>query len=175
MTKDKKSNQKGGLVKGAQADKSNAKVQSEQGSVPSVRLLTKIEIKGSGMPHNLLVPAPVGQTVQGFMGSMETKFAKEYKFDQVFIESQNGQYKVENQYTIGQCFKDFDNIIVKGSKVAPKSQEKVVANKSQEKVVANKSQKTEEKVVANKSQKTEEKSTPKKVQNEVIIAETKGK
>ena len=166
MTKDKKSNQKGGLVKGAQADKSNAKVQSEQGSVPSVRLLTKIEIKGSGMPHNLLVPAPVGQTVQGFMGSMETKFAKEYKFDQVFIESQNGQYKVENQYTIGQCFKDFDNIIVKGSKVAPKSQEKVVANKSQ---------KTEEKVVANKSQKTEEKSTPKKVQNEVIIAETKGK
>jgi hypothetical protein len=30
------------------------------------------------------------------MGSMESKFEKEFKFDQVLIESQNGQYKVEN-------------------------------------------------------------------------------
>lgn len=175
MTKDKKSNQKGGPVKGAQAEISKTKAQSEVGSVPSVRLLTKIEIKGSGSQQNILVPAPVAQTVQGFMGSMETKFNREYKFEQVLIDSQNGQFKVENQYTIGQCFKDFDNIIVKGSKVAAKSTEKVDVSKSQEKVVDKKSQKTQEKVVANKSQKTEEKQTPKKAKNEVIIAETKGK
>ena len=49
------------------------------------------------------------------MASLEEKFTNKYKFNQVLIESQNGQYEVENQYTIGQCFKDFDNIIVKGT------------------------------------------------------------
>ena len=121
MTKDKKSNQ----IK-AEKPHNQPKVQS---SGPSVRLLAKIEIKGSGMPHNILVPATSAQTVQGFMKSMEEKFNKEFKFDHVLIDSQNGQYKVESQYTIGQCFKDFDNIIVKGSKfeakATPKVQEKV--------------------------------------------------
>ena len=67
------------------------------------------------------------------MASMEEKFTNKYKFNQVLIESQNGQYEVENQQTIGQCFKDFDNIIVKGTqteaKQAPKTEEKV-QNKS---------------------------------------------
>lgn len=64
------------------------------------------------------------------MKSMEEKFNKQFKFDHVLIDSQNGQYKVENQYTIGQCFKDFDNIIVKGTqseaKATPKAQGEVL-------------------------------------------------
>ena len=132
MTKDKKSNQ----IK-AEKPQNQHKVQS---SAPSVRLLAKIEIKGQGMPHNILVPATSAQTVQGFMKSMEEKFNKEFKFDQVLIDSQNGQYKVENQYTIGQCFKDFDNVIVKGTqsgaKSTPKEKEKV--QQKEKETVANK-------------------------------------
>jgi hypothetical protein len=52
MTKDKKSNQTNQIK--AEKPHNQPKVQS---SAPSVRLLAKIEIKGKGMPHNLLVPA----------------------------------------------------------------------------------------------------------------------
>ena len=118
MTKDKKPTQKTSAVV---APANSQKLQSDVSSTPSVRLLTKIEIKDSSIPHNLLIPAPMSHTVRAFLSSMESKFKSEYKFHQLFIESQNGQYRVENQYTIGQCFKDFDNVLIKGSKVSSTS------------------------------------------------------
>ena len=121
---------------------SSGKPQSTSGSVPSVRLLTKIEVAGSLSQHNLLIPAPVSDSIASFMKSMEDKFANEYRFEDAFIECQNGLYKVENKYTIGQCFKDFDNVVLKGK----------MAN--QEPLV-----------------KTVEKQTAKRVQADVTIAE----
>jgi hypothetical protein len=58
MTKDKKSNPKGPVKASVQVNNST-KVQSAPGSASSVRLLTKIEIKGLGIAHNLMVPAPI--------------------------------------------------------------------------------------------------------------------
>lgn len=85
MTKDKKSVQKATTQPIVQA--ASAKLQSTtSGSVPSVRLLTKIEIAGSPANHNLLVPAPVSDSIQTFMKSMEAKFANVYKFEEAFIE-----------------------------------------------------------------------------------------
>lgn len=89
------------------ANKVNTNTTGEQ----SVRLL--IELKGSST-QNVLVPTSTTQSVQGFMGSMENKFG--CKFDQVMIASNGGHYKVENHYTVGQCFKDFDHVLLQAAK-----------------------------------------------------------
>ena len=110
----------------------------------SVRLLIKIEAKGQTAPHNVLVPTSTTQTVQGFMSAMETKFGKEFKFDQVKIKSDCGEYQVDKQYTVGQCFKDFDHVVLQGAKVQAKKHSEVKAPKAEQKSV-NKIQKTQEK------------------------------
>jgi hypothetical protein len=84
MTKDNKSIQKSTVQKIQVA--SSAKLQSTPGSAPSVRLLTKIEVAGSPSHHNLLIPAPVSDSIASFMKSMESKFANEYRFEEAFIE-----------------------------------------------------------------------------------------
>jgi hypothetical protein len=84
MTKDNKSIQKSTMPNIQAAP--IAKIQSTSGSAPSVRLLTKIEVIGAPAHHNLLVPAPVSDSIASFMKSMEVKFANEYIFEEAFIE-----------------------------------------------------------------------------------------
>ena len=84
MTKDNKSIQKSNMPNIQAA--SSAKKQSTLGSAPSVRLLTKISVAGSPSQQNMLIPAPVSDSIASFMKSMEVKFANEYIFEDAFIE-----------------------------------------------------------------------------------------
>ena len=95
-------------------------------SAPSVRLLAKIEIKDTKISHKLLLPAPISGSVESLLKSIESKFSNSYTFDEVFIEP--GLYKVENHFTIEQCFKDFDNILVKGSSKIEETPQKMSKN-----------------------------------------------